>query len=94
VRELENIVERAVILAQGDYLTERELSPSLLSASENTANSDAGEQLVGQSLNDVEKQIILGTLEMTGGNKSEASRILGITRTTLLNKMKKYQAKN
>ena len=43
------------------------------------------------SLFDAEKQIILKTIDKTGGNKSEAARRLGITRKTLVNKLSKYK---
>ena len=51
-----------------------------------SAESEVG----GKSLQDVEKLAIEQTLVKTGGNKSEAAKILNITRTTLDNKIKKY----
>ncbi|MCF8045669.1 MAG: Fis family transcriptional regulator, partial [Desulfarculaceae bacterium] len=41
-------------------------------------------------LSEIEKQAVLSTLESTGGNRSEAARRLGITRKTLLKKLKQY----
>ncbi|WP_319583972.1 sigma 54-interacting transcriptional regulator [uncultured Pseudodesulfovibrio sp.] len=91
VRELENTIERAVILSMGEYVTERELPAALQKSYEqNTPMDDGQMQLGGQPLEDVQKQAILATLEQTGGNKSEAAKILDITRTTLNNKLKKY----
>jgi len=46
--------------------------------------------LAGQPLEDIEQRAILATLKETGGNKSEAARVLGITRATLHKKLKKY----
>ncbi|MDD3620229.1 MAG: helix-turn-helix domain-containing protein, partial [Desulfobulbaceae bacterium] len=46
--------------------------------------------MAGLPLEEVEKAAIVQTLRETGGNKSEAARILGITRTTLNNKIRKY----
>jgi two-component system response regulator HydG len=91
VRELENTIERAIILCMGEYVTEKELPAALLKnyEQEAPAENDHG-QLGGQPLEDVQKQAILATLEQTGGNKSEAAKILDITRTTLNNKLKKY----
>jgi len=91
VRELENALERAVIIAVGDYITERELPPGIVAH----AGGDAGEgphaaNLGGMPLDEVEKEAIIQTLKETGGNKSEAAKILQITRTTLNNKIKKY----
>jgi two-component system response regulator HydG len=88
VRELENAVERAVILASGEYITPRELPLSL------TRQEDGGEENAvvpgGRNLEEVERQAIDATLRRTGGNKSEAARILGITRATLHKKLKRY----
>ena len=91
VRELENAVERAVIMSAGEFITERDMP--LLPAVTSTDQEDqweSGVDLAGQSLEEVERQAITATLEATKGNKSEASRQLGITRATLHNKMKKY----
>ena len=101
VRELENAVERAVILSVGEYVTERELPLSAMrEAGGNGAGGGAGgggapaagdvAGLAGMALDDVEREVILATLRDTGGNKSEAARVLGITRATLHKKLKKY----
>lgn len=91
VRELENTIERAIILSMGEYVTEKELPASLTKNYEPDAPTDNGsEHLGGQALEDVQKLAILATLEKTGWNKSEAAKILDITRTTLNNKLKKY----
>jgi len=86
VRELENAIERGVILMRGDQLTEKSLPLPI-----QKQNQDKEEvQMEGASLQEVEKQQILKTLEETGGNKSEAARRLGITRKTLQSKLQKY----
>jgi two-component system response regulator HydG len=96
VRELENAVERGVILAVGEYLTERELPPGVAAAlavrpaHAGPPVSGALPDLAGQPLEDIEQRAILATLKETGGNKSEAARLLGITRATLHKKLKKY----
>jgi two-component system, NtrC family, response regulator HydG len=91
VRELENVIERAVILAMSPYISDKDLPPSLLE----TYSRDHGIDLPvaglgGKSLDEVESMAIRETLSQTGGNKSEAAKLLNITRTTLHNKMKKY----
>ena len=91
VRELMNVVERAVVLARGDYLD----SDSLLLTTQDLDSSAFNEKGFGAvaeepTLDNVERATILKTLEATGGNKSEAARRLGITRKTLHNKLKKY----
>ncbi len=93
VRELENAVERAVILAAGEFVVEKDLPPTvtghfreICGEPELSASGDMG----GKSLQEVERLAIEQTLAKTGGNKSEAAKLLNITRTTLDNKIKKY----
>jgi len=88
VRELENAVERAVILAPGELVTEEDLPASLRGAEK--APHAGGAANGGQSLEDVEREAIVRTLEQVGHNKSEAARVLGVTRVTLRSKMKKF----
>ncbi|MDP3429024.1 MAG: helix-turn-helix domain-containing protein, partial [Desulfomicrobium sp.] len=85
VRELENVVERAVILSPGELVTEADLPPNLRGSGKTV---DA--QPAGQSLEDAEREAIARTLEQVGNNKSEAARVLGVTRVTLRSKMKKF----
>jgi two-component system response regulator HydG len=88
VRELENAVERAVILAPGELVTEEDLPASLRGAEKKP--HDGGSANGGQSLEDVEREAIVRTLDQVGYNKSEAARVLGVTRVTLRSKMKKF----
>ncbi len=89
VRELENAMERAVILAVGEYVTERSLPLAIQQMTGNTAAVPSG-ILANKSLDDIEKEAISATLAETADNKSEAARRLGITRATLHSKLKKY----
>jgi two-component system response regulator HydG len=90
VRELMNAVERGVVLANSEYLDEKDLPLAL--KDETIEGAAPPEQAIpgDLSLEEVEKASILKTLELTGGNKSEAARRLGITRRTLHKKLKKY----
>jgi two-component system response regulator HydG len=93
VRELMNAVERAVVLSQADFLTENDFT--IIAGSDAVCSGPgrdrAGIPLDGAApLEEVEKATILNTLEVTGGNKSEAARRLGITRKTLHKKLKAY----
>ncbi|MDY0351215.1 MAG: sigma-54 dependent transcriptional regulator [Desulfobulbaceae bacterium] len=90
VRELENAVERAVIMSLGDYVAERELPPAVAAHDNEAGGEIPAAGMAGLPLEEVEKAAIVQTLRETGGNKSEAARILGITRTTLNNKIRKY----
>ena len=81
VRELENAIERAVVVGKG-----RQIAAEALPIS-----SRPGVQPSGGSLQDVEKSHILSILEQTGWNIKRSAQILGIDRSTLYNKMKRYQ---
>lgn len=82
IRELENAIERAVILAKGDYIEMADLSQQSLYLPHKA--------LVGKTMRDVEKNHILNMLIEVNGNCSEAARLLGISRMTLYNKIKAY----
>jgi two-component system response regulator HydG len=91
VRELMNVVERAVVLARGEYLDVEEvaLTDSIGETSASQPEPDPDVQ-GDQPLEEVERITILKTLDAAGGNKSETARRLGITRRTLHKKLKKY----
>jgi len=82
VRELENAVERAVILAKDSIITIADLPQENLSQVRLAST--------GKNLKEVEKNHVLNVLRETGGNYSEAARILGISRMTLYNKAREY----
>jgi len=90
VRELMNAVERGVVLAHSEYLDEKDL-PLVLKDEGDGEEATSKQAIPGDlPLEEVEKASILKTLELAGGNKSEAARRLGITRRTLHKKLKKY----
>lgn len=83
VRELENVIERAIAVGEGDTLLPQHLPKELRQES-------SFEPEVGTTIKEMEKQLILKTLEQTSGNRTKAAEILGITRQTLINKLKEY----
>ncbi len=87
VRELMNAVERGVVMARTDYICLQDLSFVLQGGQEPDLEAGGLENL---SLARVEEKAILSTLASAKGNKSEAARRLGITRKTLLKKLKQY----
>jgi two-component system response regulator HydG len=93
VRELENAIERAVIMCPGEFLRGEDLPLSLRSPGPEAATGEVGIK-AGVSMREMEKQLILKTLEETRGNKSKAARLLGISRRTLLNKLQEYRVGN
>ena len=90
VRELMNAVERAVVLARTDYITRSDLPFAQGENGPEPDNDPGAEGLENRPLARIEKQAILSTLAAAGGNKSETARRLGITRKTLLNKLRQY----
>ncbi|CAK7041726.1 MAG: Transcriptional regulatory protein ZraR [Desulfovibrio sp.] len=85
VRELENTVERAVVLLMGEYVSERELPPSIVTA--DASGRTPGIDFSDMTLEEIERVIVTEIVNNVGGNKSEAARRLGITRKTLASKM-------
>jgi two-component system response regulator AtoC len=82
IRELENAIERAVILSKADVIEVADLShPSSYSQPRPPA---------GKTMREIEKNHIYNVLNEAGGNCSEAARLLGISRMTLYNKIKAY----
>jgi len=82
IRELENAIERAVVLLTGEFVSERELPLAIAATPIKALQAHDIQPLV-----EVEKEVIQAALEKTGGNKTEAARQLGITRKTLLAKL-------
>jgi transcriptional regulator with PAS, ATPase and Fis domain len=95
VRELENIIEHAVALAEGSEITERDLpefmfrNRLLLSAPQKQAESMLPSDSI-TTLADMEKSHIAHVLSLTNNNYTEASKKLGISRSTLWRKVKDY----
>lgn len=88
LRQLKNIVKRATLLAQGDFISIRELGDEILEH----ATPDAQQMQHSFVLHDeeTEKQRILNALQQTGNNKTKAALLLGVDRKTLYNKLKLY----
>jgi transcriptional regulator with PAS, ATPase and Fis domain len=91
VRELQNAIEYAVVLSRRELIGVKELPdeiqlPTVLQQAERGAPSRTGVQ----TLDDVERNMILQALAECHGNKKKAAELLGIQRPTLYNKMKRY----
>jgi two-component system, NtrC family, response regulator HydG len=84
IRELQNAIERAVLVSRGRQIEPRDLP---------FYTEDIEEQLIGKSLADAEKYHIRKLLEESDWNISRAARLLEIDRVTLYSKMKKYGLK-
>ena len=97
VRELENIIERLVIFSIDKVIKPEDLELAgvkigerIKSRRSSISNENKIEEKTNLSLEEVEKRHILNVLENTGGNRSEAARILGIDRKTLRKKLQKW----
>ncbi len=88
IRELKNVIRRAVILSNGTPITRQVLPANVLR--EEPSDFDTSATWPHASLEDMESQHIVQVLRATGGNKSRAAEVLGITRPTLRAKMAKY----
>jgi DNA-binding NtrC family response regulator len=93
VRELVNVVERAVVLSQSEVIGVDDLPESLRreDPNRNTVELPGGPRSLRNALVAPERQIILNALETNGWNRQKTSAALGINRTTLYKKMKKYE---
>ena len=104
IRELENTIERGVILSSTGELTEENLLIGIDSSCESGAGANLGDEgLEGKgpagggdvsnirSLSEMERQLILKTLDDFGGNRTKTAEALGITVRTLRNKLKEYK---
>ena len=87
VRELENAVERAMVTCRGTLLTEADFG-FLVEAAPTPANWSVP---AGMTMQDMERVLITTTIQRTKGNIKEAASVLGIDRSTLYEKIKKYE---
>ena len=89
VRELENTMHRAVLLASGEVIEAAIIDLPQPSARVITSSIAAG-NLVGKRMEEVERELILQTLSHTSGNRTHAALILGISIRALRNKLRDY----
>ena len=93
IRELRNVVERATILSDGDFIETRHLPPLLVTRGEETLPTMT--LTPGTTVDEAERRLIILTLDHTRNNKTRAAEILGISLKTLhnkLNRMKEEQS--
>ena len=90
VRELRNVIERSQIVAKGPFIEVADL-PGLASAPPPAASSGGGGLTAGTTVDEAERQLIEVTLQHTGGNKTRAAEMLGISLKTLHNKLNRMK---
>lgn len=94
VRQLRNAIETMVVLDCDGVLDVDDLPPELADspAAAAVAGDGAAQELIGKSMDEIERWAIEQTLKLTNGNREEAARILGIGARTLYRKLEKYQS--
>ena len=98
VRELENIIERALILCEGETILAEDLPPEITekdrAVKKHTAHHEEGlRHAVSQSTDLAEKELLVQALKETGSNRTQAALKLKIGRTSLYRKIKKFGLK-
>ena len=89
VRELKNVIQRAVLVCGQDTLLPEHLPPRFLNGKQR-ARSDETIFEVGVTLDRMEREMIVRTLEASGNNRTRAAQLLGISRRALYNKLQKH----
>ncbi|ABO50519.1 two component, sigma54 specific, transcriptional regulator, Fis family [Desulforamulus reducens MI-1] len=97
IRELQNVIERSIILAQGNEIKPHHL-PKEIQKLDEVKNETTHGLIInfpddGISFDEVEKELILKALEKSNGNQTRAAQLLGITRSALLYRAQKYRLK-
>jgi DNA-binding NtrC family response regulator len=93
VRELRNVMERATIFAKGEFITPEDLPLELRSNSGETLVDTENIELWAEGIRPlaaIERDYIYKVLQKKNGNKSETAKILGISRSTLREKLNRY----
>lgn len=91
IRELENVIERAVILSPGEFIVPESLPANIRESTPATSSEAVKHLTLEELMARAEKQVILETLESFSWNRQLSARTLGISRTTLFNKMRRFQ---
>jgi DNA-binding NtrC family response regulator len=91
VRELRNVIERAVIICSGDTVERHHIAPYPLDQRARVRSEDTLTLPIGTPLEEVERRMILRTLQKTDNNKTRAAELLQISLKTLHNKLRLYR---
>jgi DNA-binding NtrC family response regulator len=90
IRQLRNVIERAVIYAKGPFITMVDLPPNFQSLTIPGTGTAHFQIRLGSSAEEVERELVVRTLEFAGGNKSLAAKLLKFSPKTLYNKLARY----
>jgi DNA-binding NtrC family response regulator len=96
VREMQNIIERTIALSDTDRIEKKDLPPDIGGGEEETTPVASYNLVVGEqgidlpgAINAIETRLIRDAMELAGGVKARAAALLGINRTTLVEKIKR-----
>jgi DNA-binding NtrC family response regulator len=90
IRELQNVLERAVLLAEQGVIGPEHLATNLLPAAASSTEPETLPSAALRPLEDIEREHVIRVLAATGGNREESSRILGISRRTLTRMIQRW----
>lgn len=91
VRELENIIEQAVVFSQGPTIAEDDIRiPEKSLSLESGGGVPSGSATLRKGLEDPERRLIIDALRRTSGNRKRAAEVLGISRSALYERLKRY----
>ncbi len=93
VRELRNVIERAVVICSGEQIERHHFAPYPFDQRQRRREEDTVTLPVGTPLREIERQMILRTLDKTANNKTRAAQLLSISLKTLHNKLNDYRAR-
>jgi len=91
VRQLENVIERAVVLARNAVIGVDDLPLELRDSSPDRLLPNGNGPSVGMTVGEMERDLIFRTLETVGDNRTKAADMLGISIRTLRNKLNEYR---
>jgi two-component system NtrC family response regulator len=94
VRELENVIERAVVLTRGKVITLNDLPMNIKGYKEEKNLGAIRKGTLTEQVEDLEKQLIFDALQQSAGNQTKAGKLLGLTERNLRYKLKKYNIKH
>ena len=93
VRELENIIERSVVLSRGSLITLNDLPMNVRGFREEASAKQTERETMNDKIEALERSMIYDALSKMNGNQTQAGKLLGITERNLRYKMKKYDIK-
>lgn len=93
VRELENIIERAVVLCRGNIITVNDISDTVKGFKKESPIKDSIAGTLNEQVEALEKKLIYDALSQSGGNQTVAAKLLGLTERNIRYKINKYGIK-